>query len=86
MPGVYNRRAGGVPEDAVYVGQSTKWGNPYAPVRDERNRQRVIDAYERHLYSSGLIEQIGELRGKDLVCWCAPKACHADVLLRLANA
>jgi hypothetical protein len=26
-----------------------------------------------------------ELRGKDLVCWCAPKPCHGDVLLRLAN-
>jgi hypothetical protein len=27
-----------------------------------------------------------ELRGKDLICWCAPKPCHADVLLDLANA
>ena len=27
-----------------------------------------------------------ELRGKDLVCWCAPEACHGDVLLELANA
>jgi hypothetical protein len=27
-----------------------------------------------------------ELRGKDLVCWCAPDACHGDVLLVLANA
>jgi Domain of unknown function (DUF4326) len=26
-----------------------------------------------------------ELRGKDLVCWCAPLACHSDVLLRLAR-
>ncbi|WP_436298090.1 DUF4326 domain-containing protein [Variovorax sp. LjRoot175] len=26
-----------------------------------------------------------ELRGKDLVCWWAPEACHADVLLRIAN-
>lgn len=86
MPKVYNRRAGDAPEGAVYVGQPTKWGNPYAPVRDERNRARVIEAYELHLHSSGLIEQVGELRGKDLVCWCKPKPCHADVLLRLANA
>jgi Domain of unknown function (DUF4326) len=28
-----------------------------------------------------------ELRGKNLACWCALDApCHADVLLRLANA
>lgn len=27
-----------------------------------------------------------ELRGKDLACWCAPdQACHADVLLEIAN-
>ncbi|GAG87489.1 unnamed protein product, partial [marine sediment metagenome] len=26
-----------------------------------------------------------ELKGKDLVCWCAPLPCHADVLLELAN-
>lgn len=28
-----------------------------------------------------------ELRGKNLACWCKPGSpCHADVLLRLANA
>jgi hypothetical protein len=28
-----------------------------------------------------------ELRGKNLACWCKPgDACHADVLLELANA
>jgi hypothetical protein len=26
-----------------------------------------------------------ELRGKDLVCWCAPERCHAWVLIKLAN-
>ena len=26
-----------------------------------------------------------ELKGKDLVCWCAPQPCHADVLLEIAN-
>lgn len=28
-----------------------------------------------------------ELRGKNLACWCKPEeACHADVLLEIANA
>lgn len=28
-----------------------------------------------------------ELRGKNLACWCSPeRACHADVLLEIANA
>ena len=26
-----------------------------------------------------------ELRGKTLGCWCAPKPCHGDVLLEIAN-
>lgn len=30
-------------------------------------------------------DDILELRGKDLVCWCAPEACHADILMELAN-
>jgi hypothetical protein len=32
-----------------------------------------------------LLDSIGELTGKHLVCFCAPKACHGDVLLVLAN-
>lgn len=31
-------------------------------------------------------DQLPELRGKNLACWCKPSAaCHADVLLELAN-
>jgi hypothetical protein len=26
-----------------------------------------------------------ELKGKVLGCWCAPSACHGDVLMRLVN-
>ena len=33
-----------------------------------------------------LLERVRrELGGKVLGCWCAPQACHADVLARLAN-
>ncbi|MEM2159611.1 MAG: DUF4326 domain-containing protein [Candidatus Nitrosotenuis sp.] len=27
-----------------------------------------------------------ELRGRDLVCYCAPLECHGDILLAIANA
>lgn len=34
-----------------------------------------------------MADDLHELRGKDLVCWCKPgEPCHADVLLELANA
>jgi len=29
---------------------------------------------------------LDELRGRGLVCYCAPRSCHGDLLLRLANA
>lgn len=33
-----------------------------------------------------LVPDLAPLRGKNLACWCKPgAACHADVLLRLAN-
>lgn len=28
---------------------------------------------------------IRELRGKTLGCWCKPKACHGNVLLKLVG-
>jgi hypothetical protein len=31
-----------------------------------------------------LLQALHELKGKDLICWCAPERCHADVLLELA--
>ena len=32
------------------------------------------------------VPDLAHLRGKNLACWCKPgSACHADVLLRLAN-
>ena len=47
----------------------------------------AVDAY-RWLITNGrrLRQQISELRGKNLACWCPPsQPCHADVLLELAN-
>ena len=85
MPRVLNKREAGVPAGAVFVGRPTAWGNPFHIGKDG-SRQQVIAKYRRWLLSNAaLMARLPELRGKDLVCWCAPKACHADVLLELAN-
>ena len=68
----------------VFIGRPSKWSNPYRVGRDG-TRQQVIERYRTYLYESGLIADIGELRGKTLGCWCKPKACHGDVLAELAN-
>ena len=70
---------------AVYVGRPSKWGNPFR-VHRHATREIVIKRYESYLqHNPMLLAELSELRGKDLVCHCAPKPCHADVLLRLAN-
>ena len=80
-----NRRHGNIPADAIYVGRPTKWGNPFVIGRDG-DRDEVIAKYEAWLTSQpSLMAALSELRGHDLVCWCSPDACHADVLIRLAN-
>lgn len=88
MPRVYNKRHGDAPEDAVYVGRPSPYGNPYR-VSDARTRENAVEQYRMWIYAPRqrpLRELIRrELRDKDLVCWCAPSACHADVILEIAN-
>lgn len=72
----------------VYVGRPSKWGNPFISPRDG-TREEVVVKYEEWLFAGkqhDLLDDLYELKGKTLACWCAPKLCHADVLLRLANA
>jgi len=63
----------------------SKWGNPFVVGRDGA-RGECIALYERWLLENReLMAALPELRGKVLGCWCAPRPCHADLLVRLAN-
>lgn len=63
-----------------------KWGNPFVIGRDG-TRVDVIERYEAWLLTQpDPRAALPELAGKTLGCWCAPCACHGDVLARLANA
>lgn len=69
----------------VYIGRPSKWGNPFK-LETGDDRDAVIARYEKWLRSQPqLIAALGELSGKVLGCWCAPKSCHGDVLARLAD-
>jgi len=83
---VLNRHRDGVPVGAVYIGRGSKWGNPFR-IGADGDRAAVIARHAAWLRGQhDLLRALDELRGKDLVCFCAPQACHGDVLLRLANA
>lgn len=88
MPKVLSKHhhKAGLPEGAVYVGRPTKFGNPFKVEKPSDRGQAVLKFKEWIYTQPQLIEAIQrELRGKDLVCWCAPRACHADILLEIAN-
>lgn len=85
MAKVLNKKRDGMPAGAVYIGRPGKWGNPFVIGRDG-TRAEVVAKYRNWLLRNDrLMADLHELRGKDLVCWCAPCACHGDVLLGLAN-
>ena len=82
---VHNKKHGTAPAGAVYIGRPSKWGNPFVIGRDG-NREQVIAKFEKWILGQPqLLAQLHEIKGKDLVCFCAPEACHGDVLVRLAN-
>lgn len=66
----------------IYIGRPSKWENPYK-VGVDGTRKEVIAMYKEMLLNSPLLNDIEELRGKTLGCWCKPKACHGDVLVEL---
>jgi hypothetical protein len=83
---VLNKRKSGIPAGAIYIGRGSKWGNPFR-IGPDGDRATVISKYERWLRDQHhLLRALDELRGHHLVCFCAPLACHGDLLLWLANA
>ncbi len=87
MPRVINLRdtSGYCPTGAVRIDRKTKWGNPFR-IGLHGDRHEVIRRYtEWILTQEHLLLCLGELRGKDLACWCCPDECHGDILLVLAN-
>jgi hypothetical protein len=70
----------------VRIDRQTIWGNPFAIGRDG-TREQVIAKYREWIMDDAvMLRAVREkLRGKVLGCWCAPKACHGDVLAEIAN-
>lgn len=65
------------PTPAIYIGRKSKWGNPFIIGRDG-TRSQVIEKFRREVLPD---LDLSELRGKHLVCHCAPLPCHGDVIL-----
>lgn len=83
---VWKKGEKGIPKDAVFVGRPTIYGNPFV-MRKESDRDIIYDKFEEYIANDTRLKNLAkvELRGKHLVCYCSPKRCHADTLLRIAN-
>ena len=84
-----------LPQGVVCVTRPGRWGNPYETAYDF---SRVLDLVINGQFTESELEKpvlahmkriadnLDELRGKDLACWCGlDTPCHADVLIDLAN-
>jgi len=60
----------------------SKWHNPYSV---KQYGDQAIPLFEKYIRESPLINDIEELRGKILGCWCKPKPCHGDILIKILN-
>lgn len=87
------------PSDHVYIGraatfrgrylEASVWANPFVVGRDG-DRAEVIELYRMWFTSENpkaiaVNHRLEELRGKTLICWCKPEACHGDLLAEMAD-
>lgn len=75
------------PPNSVFVGRPTKWANPWTVIEGRRTAVEAVALYRAYAlreFSPAVVQ--AELSGKVLLCWCdEDEACHADVLVELAN-
>ena len=73
-----------MPDNTLYVGRPSKWGNPFTVA--EYGQGGAVVKFRDYINHSFEYDDIKQLRGKNLACWCRlDEPCHADVLLELAN-
>ncbi len=72
--------------DYVTVDRRSPWGNPFI-MKAESDRDDVCARFLDYAIDRNRTEPkwLEALRGRDLACWCAPKKCHAETLMTLAN-
>lgn len=78
----------------IYIGRPSVFGNPFEIKKGDpwRTREKVVLHYRDWLKEQliqyddtfmSLMEPLVELARKtdvNLICWCAPLACHGDVI------
>lgn len=78
----------------IYIGRPSKFGNPYSHKDGtkakfkSKSRKESIELFREWITNGDgkyLLNDLHEIRGKVIGCWCKPKPCHGDVLAELAD-
>jgi hypothetical protein len=78
-------------QNNIYIGRNmdfyvkgtnkSKWANPYT--LKKYKLEECLSLYEDYIRNSNLYNELEELAGKILGCWCKPEPCHGDILIKL---
>jgi hypothetical protein len=84
---VYIGRGGIVFVDGARYPPTSKWHNPYT---SKEHGTRAVELYDQYIRAQPFLDQIEELRGKKLGCWCVDPnnpavRCHGHVLITILN-
>ena len=78
----------------VYIGRPSKWGNPFSDKEGTlakykvKDRNESVDSFRKYITEGEgkhLLNDLHELKGKTLGCFCKPLKCHGDVLKELID-
>ena len=76
-------------KDYEYIGRGAKWGNPHSMFEDGDDRDEVIRKYKYDFdfdkFPHIKKDDVYQLAGKRLGCFCKPASCHGDVLADFLN-
>lgn len=75
----------------IYIGRNmsfyvkgankSKWANPFSVKK--YGREKCLEMYKEYILKSDLMDDLDELKGKTLLCWCYPERCHGNILIEL---
>eukprot|EP01084_Bolivina_argentea_P099988 179639_1 len=70
----------------LYIIPKSKWHNPFK-VKTTNKRGQIIDEFDEYLTKNiSLSNNLNELNNyTEIGCWCKPKKCHGDTILKHFN-
>lgn len=78
----------------IYIGRGSPLGNPYR-ISDKCSREEAIALYKDYIINEieknnqtiinelNRLYNIAKTRPLNLVCFCAPKPCHGDIIKKI---